>query len=56
MRCCCSLLQRERAIEHPPFYAFIVENPSIRFLFVNDGSTDGTRELLDELSAGTTST
>ena len=32
------------------FREFVHENPSILFVFVNDGSTDGTRELLDSLS------
>jgi dolichyl-phosphate beta-glucosyltransferase len=31
------------------FRAFVLANRSIAFLFVDDGSTDGTRELLDEL-------
>jgi len=34
------------------FRAFAAEHPTIAFLFVNDGSNDGTRELLDELSRG----
>jgi glycosyltransferase involved in cell wall biosynthesis len=32
------------------FRAFASQHPTISFLFVNDGSSDGTRELLDELS------
>ena len=32
-----------------PFREFAIEHPDFRFLFVNDGSTDGTRQLLDAL-------
>jgi dolichyl-phosphate beta-glucosyltransferase len=41
-----------RRLNAPAFRAFAAENPTIAFLFVNDGSTDGTREVLDELSRG----
>ena len=32
-----------------PFREFALEHPDLRFLFVNDGSTDGTRQLVDAL-------
>jgi glycosyltransferase involved in cell wall biosynthesis len=34
------------------FREFVQDSSSILFVFVNDGSTDGTRDLLDALSAG----
>lgn len=40
----------EKRLNTAAFRAFAAENPRFAFLFVNDGSNDGTRELLDELS------
>ncbi len=41
-----------RRLNADAFREFILDHEGISFLFVNDGSTDGTRELLDELAAG----
>ena len=40
----------ERRLEPDVFVAFIDENPGIDFLFVDDGSRDGTRRVLEELT------
>ena len=44
--------ERER-LDTMAFRAFAARNPAVSFLFVNDGSTDGTHELIDLLSRGT---
>jgi dolichyl-phosphate beta-glucosyltransferase len=41
--------ERER-LDTMAFRAFAARNPAVSFLFVNDGSTDGTHELIDLLS------
>ncbi len=41
-----------RRLNADAFREFVLDHENISFLFVNDGSTDGTRELLDELAAG----
>ena len=43
--------ERQR-LDADAFREFILDHKNIGFLFVNDGSTDGTRELLDELASG----
>ncbi len=40
----------EQRLNTAAFRAFVSENPSVAFLFVDDGSTDGTRALLGELN------
>jgi len=40
----------EKRLKTGEFRAFVAENPKTAFLFVNDGNTDGTRDLLDELN------
>jgi dolichyl-phosphate beta-glucosyltransferase len=40
----------EQRLNTVAFRGFVAENPKIAFLFVDDGSTDGTGALLDELS------
>lgn len=37
-------------LDRQAFLSFVAENESVRFLFVNDGSTDRTGDLLQELS------
>jgi dolichyl-phosphate beta-glucosyltransferase len=41
-----------RRLNADAFREFLLDHEQISFLFVNDGSTDGTRELLDELALG----
>jgi dolichyl-phosphate beta-glucosyltransferase len=41
-----------RRLNADAFREFLLDHENIGFLFVNDGSTDGTRELLDELALG----
>jgi glycosyltransferase involved in cell wall biosynthesis len=41
-----------RRLNADAFREFLLDHENISFLFVNDGSTDGTRELLDELALG----
>ena len=40
----------QKRLNTAAFRAFAAEYPKIAFVFVNDGSTDGTREVLDELN------
>ncbi len=40
----------EKRLNISAFREFVAESPKIAFLFVNDGSTDGTGDLLDELN------
>ena len=44
------LLQRARRLDAGAFREFVLDHENVSFLFVNDGSTDGTGELLDELA------
>jgi glycosyltransferase involved in cell wall biosynthesis len=41
-----------RRLNADAFREFLLDHENISFLLVNDGSTDGTRELLDELALG----
>ena len=41
-----------RRLNADAFREFLLDHENIGFLLVNDGSTDGTRELLDELALG----
>jgi len=53
MQKCCVIIpcynESDRILKEV-FLAFVNENPAIDFLFVNDGSTDDTEEILEQLS------
>jgi glycosyltransferase involved in cell wall biosynthesis len=43
----------ERRLDLAAFRSFVDQAPSVRFLFVDDGSTDGTRAMLERFAAET---
>jgi len=42
----------EKRLDAAAFHAFAQANPAIHFLFVDDGSSDGTKALLQQMCAG----
>jgi dolichyl-phosphate beta-glucosyltransferase len=55
MKNCCIVIpcyNEEKRLLLNEFLTFIDENPNIRILFVNDGSIDNTKEILEKLKEG----